>query len=175
MLKPMSTKTSVANQRLLNSNHQSDGSSARVLRQFRLIFSTVRRHFQTIEKTAGVGGAQIWALSLVEQEPGIAITQLALAMDIHQSTASNLVRAMIKSGYVLSEKSSEDKRVVELYILPTGIKLLKKVPGPHTGVLPKALADLPPARLKSLEQDLQALIEKLEVEEADAQTPMALM
>lgn len=171
----MPAKTSVANQRLLNLNHQSDGSSARVMRQFRLIFSTVRRHFKNIEKMAGVGGAQIWALSLVEQEPGIAITQLALAMDVHQSTASNLVRTMIKSGYVQSEKSSEDKRVVELYILPTGIKILKKVPGPHAGVLPKALADLPPVRLKSLEQDLQDLIEKLEVEEADAQTPMALM
>ncbi len=175
MIKSMPAKTSVANQKLLNSNNQSDGSSARVLRQFRLIFSSVRRHFQTIEKTAGVGGAQIWALSLVAQEPGIGITQLALAMDVHQSTASNLVRTMIKSGYVQSEKSSEDKRVVELYILPTGIKLLKKVPGPHTGVLPKALADLPPARLKSLEHDLQALIDKLEVDEGDAQTPMALM
>jgi hypothetical protein len=64
---------------------------------------------------------------------------------------------------------------VELYILPTGIKLLKKVPGPHAGVLPKALSDLPPARLKSLEQDLQALIDKLEVHDGDAQTPMALM
>ncbi len=171
----MPAKTSVANPQLLNSNHPSDGSSARVLRQFRLIFSSVRRHFQSIEKKAGVGGAQIWALSLVAQQPGIAITQLALAMDVHQSTASNLVRTMIKSGYVQSEKSSEDKRVVELYILPAGIKLLKKVPGPHAGVLPKALSDLPPDSLKSLEKNLQDLIEKLEVEEGDAQTPMALM
>lgn len=149
--------------------------SARVLRQFRLIFSSVRRHFLLIEKSVGVGGAQIWALSLVEQAPGITITKLASSMDVHQSTASNLVRAMIKAGLVHSEKSAEDKRVVELYILPSGMKLLKKVPGPHSGVLPKALSDLRPETLESLEENLRFLIEKLEVDEGDAQTPMALL
>ena len=85
--------------------------SARVLRQFRLIFSSIRRHFQTIEKVAGVGGAQIWALSLIAQTPGLAVTQLSQAMDIHQSTASNLVRALLNAGFVHSEKSVHDKRV----------------------------------------------------------------
>lgn len=171
----MAEKKSTTKQNLIDSSDSSDDQSARVLRQFRLIFSAVRRHFQNIEKLVGVGGAQIWAMSLIEQEPGIAITALASAMDVHQSTASNLVRSMLKAGYVQSEKSSEDKRIVELYILPAGIKLLKKVPGPHSGVLPKALADLKPNTLASLEDSLLALIDKLEVDEGDAKTPMAMM
>jgi DNA-binding MarR family transcriptional regulator len=150
-------------------------SSARVLRQFRLIFSSIRRHFQTIEKIAGVGGAQIWALSLIAQTPGMAVTQLAHAMDIHQSTASNLVRALLKAGFIHNEKSAHDKRVAELYPLPEGLKLLKKVPGPYTGVLPTALDELVPETLSNLERDLDALIKKLDVDEASAQTPMALM
>jgi DNA-binding MarR family transcriptional regulator len=175
MNKPMTPKKPVTNQKLLISTNQSDAQSTRVLRQFRLIFSSVRRHFQLIEKSAGVGGAQIWALSLVQQEPGIAITKLAEEMDVHQSTASNLVKAMIKAGFVQSEKSEEDKRVAELYILPAGIKLLKKVPRPYAGVLPKALEELPPDRLKSLEQDLNDLIKIIEVAEEDAKTPLAMM
>lgn len=150
-------------------------ASARVLRQFRLIFSSIRRHFQTIEKVAGVGGAQIWALSLIAQSPGMAVTQLAHAMDIHQSTASNLVRALLKAGFIHNEKSVQDKRVAELYPLPEGLKLLKKVPGPYTGVLPMALTELAPETLSNLERDLDALIKKLDVDEASAQTPMALM
>jgi DNA-binding MarR family transcriptional regulator len=149
--------------------------SARVLRQFRLIFSSIRRHFQTIEKVAGVGGAQIWALSLIAQTPGLAVTQLSQAMDIHQSTASNLVRALLNAGFVHSEKSVHDKRVAELYPLPEGLKLLKKVPGPYTGVLPMALGELAPETLSNLERDLDALIKKLDVDEVSAQTPMALM
>lgn len=149
--------------------------SARVLRQFRLIFSSIRRHFQTIEKVAGVGGAQIWALSLIAQTPGLAVTQLSQAMDIHQSTASNLVRALLNAGFVHSEKSVHDKRMAELYPLPEGLKLLKKVPGPYTGVLPMALGELAPETLSNLERDLDALIKKLDVDEVSAQTPMALM
>lgn len=154
---------------------QSEESSAHVLRQFRLIFASVRRHFQAIEKVAGVGGAQIWALSLIAQNPGLAVTPLSKAMDIHQSTASNLVRALLKSGLIHSEKSAYDKRVVELYPLPEGHKLLKKVPGPYTGVLPKALGELAPETLVNLQRDLNKLIQKLDVDEGSAKIPMALM
>jgi len=149
--------------------------SALVLRQFRLIFNSVRRHFQSIEKQAGVGGAQIWALSLITQNPGLAVTPLSQAMDIHQSTASNLVRALLKSGLIQSEKSAHDKRVVELYPLPAGLKLLKKVQGPYAGVLPQALGELDPDTLQSLGRDLELLIRKLDVDERAAKTPIALM
>lgn len=169
---PMTTSTRETDDAPLNT---SEDTPAQVLRQFRLIFSTVRRHFQSVEKVAGVGGAQIWALSLIAQRPGLGVSDLSQAMDIHQSTASNLVRALLKSEFVLSEKSAKDKRVVELYALPAGHKLLKKVPGPYTGVLPKALGELKPETLQNLVRDLDALILKLDVDEGSAKTPMALM
>jgi DNA-binding MarR family transcriptional regulator len=85
------------------------------------------------------------------------------------------VRALLKSGLIHSEKSAQDKRVVELYPLPEGLKLLKKVQGPYSGVLPKALGELAPETLESLRHDLERLIQKLEVDESSAKTPMALM
>lgn len=147
----------------------------RVLRQFRLVFSSVRKHFQTMEKQAGLGGAPIWAMSLIAQNPGMGVSRLALAMDIHQSTASNLVKALIQLGYVVSEKAAHDKRVAELYPLPQGLKLLRKVPGPYSGVLPEALRSLDTATLQQLESHLAILLQKLDTDERSAQTPMALM
>lgn len=149
--------------------------AAQVLRQFRLIFSTVRKHFQTMEKQAGIGGAQVWALSLVAQHPGLGVTQLAEHMDIHQSTTSNLVRTLINSGLVHSEKSSLDRRVVELYALPEGLKLLKKIPGPFAGVLPQALQHLDPMTLVQLGKNLADLIAQMEVDEKAAHTPISMM
>jgi DNA-binding MarR family transcriptional regulator len=143
-----------------------DDHAARVLRQFRLIFNTVRRHFQTME---------VWALSLVAQHQGLGVTQLAALMDIHQSTTSNLVRSLIKSGLLHSEKSASDRRVVELYVLPEGVKLLKKIPGPFAGVLPHALQRMDEVTLLQLEHNLSALINRLEVDEKAAQTPIAMM
>jgi DNA-binding MarR family transcriptional regulator len=152
-----------------------DDPASQVLRQFRLIFNTVRRHFQAMEKQSGMGGAQTWALSLVAQQPGLGVSQLAERMDVHQSTASNLIRSLIKSGHVHSEKSVHDKRVVELYVLPEGLKLLRKIPGPFAGVLPHALQNLDEITLIQLEKNLSELISRLEVDENAARTPIAMM
>ena len=40
-----------------------------VLKQFRIIFKSVRRHFQAIEQVCGISGAQLWALAKIEQSP----------------------------------------------------------------------------------------------------------
>lgn len=170
---------SMISKRPLNASLTQDSArpdpALRVLRQFRLVFSAVRRHFQQVEKNAGLGGAPIWAMSLIAQNPGMRVTQLAQAMDIHQSTASNLVRSLTKLGYVHSEKSVTDKRVAELYPLPEGLKLLRKVPGPYNGVLPQALQELDNTTLIELEIHLNLLLQKLQVDERSARTPIAMM
>ena len=147
----------------------------RVLRQFRSVFSTVRKHFQIMEKSTGIGGAPIWAMHLIAKEPGIGVTQLAQAMDVHQSTASNLVKSLVQAGFIHTEKAVHDKRVVEMYALPEGLKLLKKVPGPYSGVLPQALSELDDQTLQELERSLEVLLQRMDIDESSAKTPMAMM
>jgi len=144
-----------------------------VLRRFRVVFNAVRSHFQQVESQAGLGGAQIWALSVVRDRPGIGVSGLAAAMDIHQSTASNLVRAMLKRDLIQAVKGLTDRRNIELSILPAGLEVLGRVSGPFEGVLPTALAQLPPETVDRLEQDLRALIAVLHADETAEQTPLA--
>ena len=54
----------------------------RVLRKFRLVFNAVKTHFKQVEKRAGVGGAQLWALSVVQGQSGLGVNDLARAMDL---------------------------------------------------------------------------------------------
>ncbi len=143
-----------------------------VLRQFRIVFNAVKTHFRQVEKSVGIGGAQLWALSLIQQQPGVGVGELAIAMDVHQSTASNLVRALVKQGLVRTSKSEEDGRAVELTILPAASRVIKKAPAPFAGVLPEALGRLDPATLKRLDRDLSKLIALLEADEGAANTPL---
>jgi len=129
-----------------------------VLRRFRVVFNAVKTHFQQVEKLAGIGGAQVWALSLVQQSPGIRVSALALSMDIHQSTASNLVRLLVERALVQAVRSEEDRRAVQLHLLPAGQQMLDRAPGPFTGVLPAALQRLDAATLDRLNEDLGKLI-----------------
>lgn len=175
LMPSLKSPTSTSTPDRVNDPLTSEEQATLVLRQFRLIFSTVRRHFQAMEKLSGIGGAQVWALSLVAQHPGLGVTRLAEMMDIHQSTTSNLVKSLIQSGLLHSEKSTNDRRVVELYALPEGLKLLKKIPGPFAGVLPHALSRMDHDTLRQLAHNLSALIHRLEVDEQSAQTPIAMM
>ncbi len=148
-------------------------SAAQVLRHFRSVFNAVKTHFQQVEKRAGIGGAQVWALSAILAQPGIGMNDLASALDIHQTTASNLAKALLKLELVKIEKNGTDKRAVQLYILPAGCAVLKKTPGPFSGVLPQALSELAPETLLRLEQDLSQLLVLLKTDERAAKTPLA--
>jgi DNA-binding MarR family transcriptional regulator len=147
--------------------------AAHALRQFRVVFNAVRSHFQQVEKIAGIGGAQVWALSVVQSHPGISVSRLAEAMDIHQSTASNLVRQLIKRELLRTEKSPRDRRSVVLQLLPAGQALLQSVPGPHQGVLPQALQRMPQASLTGLNQHLGELVRLLRADPNAAGIPLA--
>jgi DNA-binding MarR family transcriptional regulator len=150
-------------------------AAVRVLRRFRLIVNAVRTHFQQAEKKAGLGGAQIWALSVVGNEPGIGVIALARAMDIHQTTASNLVKGLVNAEMLAVEKNGPDRRTVQLRLLPAGRRVLRKAPGPFAGVLPEALARLDADTLGRLDRDLTALIRELGVDDKAAGIPLAEM
>lgn len=146
--------------------------AARVLRRFRVVFNAVKNHFREVEKKAGVAGAQLWALSVVRDRPGIGVSDLARAMDVHQSTASNLVRTLLERNMVEVRKAATDRRTVQLHLLPAGSKVLRRAPGPFAGVLPEALAALDAQTLSRLDKDLGTLIDALGVDKHDAGTPL---
>lgn len=135
-----------------------DERSAQVLRRFRVVFNAVRSHFQQVERQVGLGGAQVWALSVIRDQPGIGPGGVAREMDIHQSTASNLIKGLLRRGLIGMARDPRDRRAARLTILPPGDDLLAQVSGPFEGVLPMALSRLPPERLQRLDEDLAALI-----------------
>lgn len=135
--------------------------ATRVLRQFRIVFKAMKSHFRQVEKQAGIGGAQVWALSVIQLQPGIGVSELARALDVHQSTASNLVKTLLGQELVSATKEGNDRRAVALRVTAAGMAVLDKAPLPLAGVLPDALAGLDGATLERLEQDLAALIAAL--------------
>lgn len=139
--------------------------AALVLRRFRLVFNAVKGHFRSIERKTGISGAQAWALSVVRDRPGIGVGDLARAMDVHQSTASNLLRALVEQGLVVSARGDRDRRAVKLEVTAEGLKVLRKAPGPFTGILPDALQRLDKATLARLDRDLARLVQELGIED----------
>jgi DNA-binding MarR family transcriptional regulator len=129
-----------------------------VLEQFRVIVKSIRRHYQDVERRAGVTGAQLWALAQIAEQPGGQVGELARALAVHQSTASNLVRGLEKRRLVTRARRGRDLRHVQLYPSKQGLALLKAAPRPLIGVLQQALSEMPAARLVALQAQLAHVV-----------------
>ena len=141
-----------------------------VLEQFRIVFKSIRRHYQRVERRAGISGAQLWALSQVADKPGLRVGELARNLAVHQSTASNLLRRLVGLGLVKRRRHGRDQRSVALYATPQGLKVLRRAPQPRIGVLQQALSDLPPATLDALHRRLAKLVVAMKAKDLEART-----
>lgn len=133
-----------------------------ILKLFRIIFQSVNRHSHEVEQKAGIGGAQLWALAEIAERPRITVTELAQAMSIHQSTASNLLEKLESQDYVTRSRGAADRRVVLLTLTPRGEDVLRKAPLPSRGVLSDALLKLDASNLGELHAALEQLVPMLE-------------
>ena len=145
-----------------------------VLQQFRIIYGSMRQHFRDVESRCGMPGSQMWVLQEVQQEQGIGITELAARLGVHQSTCSLLVEKLVDSGYVSKVRRNSDRRRIGLQLCPSALDVLSRLPGPAEGILPAALSELPNVVLKTLNINLNELIENLSHKnDAFASEPLA--
>ncbi len=139
----------------------SSARSLAVLKQFRTIYGSVRKHFRQVEAACGVSASQLWLLHEIGREPSLGISALAERLSIHQTTCSQLVDKLAERGFVTKTRSSEDQRRVGLALTPAARSALKSVPGPAEGVLPSALMSLPDDTLCAMQASLERLIREL--------------
>lgn len=129
-----------------------------VLKKLRIVIRAAQRHSSSIEKQCGVSGAQLWAMHELSEAPGLRVGDIATKMSVHQTTASNLLDALSKKGYVIKQRDSLDQRVVNLSLSQLGQDIVMRAPKPARGLLPDALCKLGHTQLSDLNNGLQALV-----------------
>jgi DNA-binding MarR family transcriptional regulator len=145
-----------------------------VLRQFRVVYGSVRRHSSQVRRSSGLSGSQAWILHELAGTPGLGIGVLAERLSVHQSTMSQLVKKLQRAGYVHKARVRDDQRRVGLYLSSKGTRAVRRTPRPAEGVLPSALGSLSDASLRKLHANLARLIRRLEVSRAiDAGTVLS--
>src|SRR5262249_8683377 len=86
-----------------------------VLGQFRTVIKSIRRHYAEVQRRSDISGAHLWALAHIAQHPGGRVGDVARALAIHPSTASNLIRALASRGMIVQRRKGDDRRAVQLY------------------------------------------------------------
>lgn len=101
------------------------------------------------------------------------VGELAQRLAIHQTTASNLLDALVCKGSVLKERDAADQRAVRLALSEQGKELIERAPKPARGLLPQALRKMNPAGLADLNNGLRAPLQVIDhVDEAKGLQPL---
>ena len=137
------------------------GAVLEVLTKFRLVINSTKRHYTWIEQQTGVNGALVWAMWELHLSPGLKVSEIADAMAIHQSTASNLLDKLQEKGLIKRDRSTDDQRVVRLFLTRAGKAMITRVPHPARGLLQEALFKLPPESLQTLNHLLEQLLREM--------------
>lgn len=120
---------------------------------------TVQNGMQNIDDTHGLSGSQLWALWQISARPGLRVSELASALHIKPSTASNLLDKLELRDLVRRERRDADNRVVRLQLTAAGVEMVRDIPGPMRGRLRGALGKMPLPVLVKLRQGMASLLE----------------
>lgn len=149
-------------------------TAAAVLGQFRVIYGSVRQHFQYIEEHCGVSGSQLWLLDEIARAPGAGAPELATRMSIHQTLCRDLLARLEAQGLIFCSHTQGEQGEDGFHLTEHAAQVLAAAPGPTEGVLPQALQGLPDDTLEGLHLGLAEVIAQLTVRApASAKTPLA--
>jgi MarR family transcriptional regulator, organic hydroperoxide resistance regulator len=165
------TKTSLHRSGRAQARHRQ--AALHVLMQFRQAANSAKQHFRWVGDQCGISGVHVWALWELGEAPGARVSDLARALAIHQSTASNLLEKLKREGLVRRERGRGDQRVARLHVTPAGAALLKRAPTPVRAMLLEALYRMPEPALRRLARLLGDLLRRMKVDRSASREPLS--
>ena len=133
----------------------------KTLQTFRIVFGSARRYDASVRRASGIPGSLLWALSAIAAGGRMSVGLLGSSMALHQTTASNLVNALLSRGLIDRVRSPADKRVALLSVTAKGRRVLRRAPRPHAGLLRDGLTRLNTHRLVELQDGLAGLVAEM--------------
>lgn len=70
---------------------------------------------------------QYRAVVIVAQRPGLGVSDLAAALEVHPTTATRMCDRLVAKGRLRRRASPDDRRATELHLTPSGQELLDRV------------------------------------------------
>ena len=128
-----------------------------VIDSIRVLVKALRDSGRDAEQKLGITSAQLYVLQALRERPA-SINELAARTYTHQSSVSMVVARLVESRLVTRSTARGDARKVLISLTATGRNLVKKAPDGAQTRLVSALSEMTRSDLKSLANQLNALI-----------------
>lgn len=112
------------------------------------------------EAEAGITPSMLSALSTLDRQGPLTIGDLCAAEQVQPPTMTRIVAALLEAGLIARDPDPADGRVAWVRLTPGGRKLLERSRGRKEAYLARALRDLDPREIATLE-DATAILERI--------------
>lgn len=136
-----------------------------IMRSLRRIMRAVDVHSRKLMAEHHVTGPQLICLQTLQEDGPLTATALAKLVHLAVSTVTGILDRLEAKGWVVRERSTQDRRVVLVHVSEEGRKLVKQAPLSLQDRLAERLAGRPAKEQARLAQAVDTIVELLEVED----------
>jgi DNA-binding MarR family transcriptional regulator len=141
---------------------------AEALKALRSLFWAAQEDYRQLEQATGLSSAEVRALTLVAQHPGLTVSALASKMRLSLPSISNMLRHLVASGLVTRTRLEKDQRTVLLHATAQAQTQLSQSRGGGSGLLKTLIDELDDNGLQQLNGGLRAMLTQLGTQKLDA-------
>ena len=140
----------------------------RILQALRRIIRATEIHSQKLIQQHNITGPQLGCLlALIDHGP-LPTTTLAQKIYLSPSTVVGIVDRLEEKGLVIRQRSSRDRRQVQVAATEAGQALAAAAPSPLQESLAEALKELPELERVSITLSLEKVVDLMEARKIDA-------
>lgn len=143
-------------------NSEREVKETDIILSLRVISQYMLRYSKYLEKEYGLSSSQLSAMWAIKESEKLRVSDIAKALSIHLSTASNMLDKIEKKKFIKRVREGRDSRAVYIRLTRRGENLLLGAPHPTQGKLATALRTMTEREVNALTKNLSKLISSLE-------------
>jgi MarR family transcriptional regulator, organic hydroperoxide resistance regulator len=152
----MDTKQSKAIPRKRRNPRRAD-DVGQIVNSIREILGSLERYSKELKRSFHITGPQLGVLRVVHRFPATTLGELSQRMYLHISTVSGITDRLEAGGYLLRQRSEQDRRVVHLRLTEKGKRTIALSPPSGFGLMVRNLEKLPAGELRKIRRAMQTL------------------
>jgi DNA-binding MarR family transcriptional regulator len=140
----------------------------RILKSIRRIIRAVDIHSRKLSSQHGITTPQlVCLLSIAEQEPSRS-SDIAKAISLSSATVIGILDRLETKGLIRRERSTTDRRVVNIWSTAEGKELIRNAPSPLQDMLAESIEDLSSMEQTSIAETFERVVGLMEIQTLDA-------
>ena len=139
-----------------------------ILISLRRIMRAADLHSQKLMKESGLTAPQLLVVQAIEKEGSPSTSSLARSIAVSQATMTRIIDRLERAGLVRREKSSTDKRVVNISLTDAGRTKLESAPEPLQAEFLREFRKLEDWEQQMLKSSLLRIAKMMDAQDIDA-------